>query len=228
MPNILTIDTSSEYGSVSLICAGQIQTKTSTKVRHHALELLPMVEELLFESSLGVAQLSAIAVVVGPGSFTGVRIGAGVAQGLAFGAQIPVIGISSLAVMAMRGFLDHGIIQSFVAMHARENEIYGASYRMMDGCPILVGREFVGGIEHCRFVSFKGDGNVAGIGSGWGYETSLRKSACEQQPQMIVTDLQCEPEALGLLAVKLYELGMGTSPEQVLPVYIKDEMDYKV
>lgn len=228
MQNILAIDTSSEYCSVSLICAGQIQTKTSTKVRHHALELLPMAEELLHESSLEVAQLSAIAVVVGPGSFTGVRIGTGVAQGLAFGAQIPVIGVSSLAVMAMRAFLDHGIIQCFVAMNARENEIYGASYRMEAGCPILVGAEFVGDIERCRFVSFKDDSHLAGIGAGWADELRLRKTACEQQPQIIVTDLICESEALSLLAAKQFESGMGTSPEQVLPVYLKDEMDYKV
>jgi tRNA threonylcarbamoyladenosine biosynthesis protein TsaB len=227
MPNILAIDTSSEFCSVSLNCDGQVQTKISTKVRHHALELLPMVEQLLQENSLTVAQLHAIAVVVGPGSFTGVRIGTGVAQGLAFGAQLPVIGVSSLAVMAMEAFLNHGANQCFVALCARENEIYGASYRMDAGCPILVGKEFVGDTERCRFASFSDNGDIAGVGSGWAYESILRKNACYQQPQAVYTDLNCESKALSVLAMKLLELGRGMSPEQVLPVYVKDEMDYK-
>ena len=126
MPMILAIDTSNAYCSAALNCRGKIAARRSSEVRQHAAQLLPMIQELLTEQALSIADLDAVAFVSGPGSFTGLRIGAGVAQGLAFAAGLPVLPVSSLAVMAAKALQGSAAERAFVGLLAREGEIYAA------------------------------------------------------------------------------------------------------
>ena len=98
--NILIIDTSTEACSVALLHNNTLISEFDVTPRNHTRMVLPMVDSLLKKAQMSVAQLDAIAWARGPGSFTGVRIGTGIMQGLALGANKPVIAISTLAAMA--------------------------------------------------------------------------------------------------------------------------------
>ena len=91
---ILALDTSTEYCSIALSLDGEILSRETLAGQRHSELILPMLQRMLAETGLTLAQLDGIAFGAGPGSFTGLRIACGVAQGLAFGADLPVTGTS--------------------------------------------------------------------------------------------------------------------------------------
>src|SRR5690606_19486379 len=120
MLKILAIDSSHARCSVALTRrdGSGVELRESAQDRQHARQMLPMIDELLVSQQFRLKDLDAIAIVNGPGSFTGLRIGAGVAQGLAFGAGLPVVGVSSLAVMAMKAWRSSGQRHLLVCLNA--------------------------------------------------------------------------------------------------------------
>lgn len=174
-----------------------------------------MIAELLGQRLMCSSDLDGIALVIGPGSFTGLRIGAGVAQGLSFGTGVPVLCVSSLAVMAMKAHLEHGCDIVNVCMLAREDEVYAACYRILDDEPVLVGAEQVCPPAAVQFTQ-------AGFAAGDGW-TLL--GAGLAQPVM----LDCHSDAMVLshIASALLQKGKGVTATDVLPVYLKEQMDYQ-
>lgn len=125
MANCIAIDASSETCSVSLVVDGKTTTASTDTPRSHAKSLLPFVNELLSEQKRTIAQLDFVACSRGPGSFTGLRIGLGIAQGLAFGARKPMVGVSSLESMVRTAKEVHPDCEVFVSLlDARMGEIY--------------------------------------------------------------------------------------------------------
>lgn len=125
---ILAIDTSTEACSVALFHHGEIIGDFVLSAREHTKQVLPMVDYILAEADCHLTQLDAIAFSRGPGSFTGVRIGVGVAQGLAFGADKPLIPISTLETLAQGALRLAGAKQVIVTIDARMNEVYCGQY----------------------------------------------------------------------------------------------------
>ena len=125
---ILALDTATEACSAALLIDGEIRERFEIAPRAHARLLLPMLEDLLAEAGLKPAQLDAIAFGRGPGSFTGLRIAASVAQGIAFAADLPVLPVSTLAALAWPALRAARADQVFAAIDARMGEIYCAGF----------------------------------------------------------------------------------------------------
>jgi len=134
---ILAIEASGESCSVALLDGEQgIRSRVSRESRKHAQMLLPMADDLLLEAGLSLSHIEALAFARGPGSFTGLRIGAGVIQGLAYGLQIPVLCANSLEVLALSACPSASAVDEHVVvatLDARMNEIYWAAYRVAGG-----------------------------------------------------------------------------------------------
>lgn len=129
MPTILAIETSSELASCALLRGATVLSRVSSGVRTHSQSVLPMIQELLAEAGIALRDCDAIAFGSGPGSFTGVRTACGVAQGLAFGAGLPVVPVVTLDAMALACHQQHGAQDVLTVLDARMGEVYWAQYR---------------------------------------------------------------------------------------------------
>ena len=130
---LLALDTSTDACSVALECDGEVLIDHRMAPQKHAQILLPMIDALLATAGLKTTDLDGIAFGCGPGSFTGVRIAAATAQGIAFGADIGVIPVSSLQALAQGAVREHGASHALAAFDARMGEVYWGAYAMDDG-----------------------------------------------------------------------------------------------
>jgi tRNA threonylcarbamoyladenosine biosynthesis protein TsaB len=128
-PTILSIETSSETASAALIHGTSTFQCQTDGVMNHSQSILPMVQNLLKQAGIALADCDAIAFGSGPGSFTGVRTACGVVQGLAFGADLPVIPIVTLLALAQACMEASGATNVLTALDARMVEVYWAQYR---------------------------------------------------------------------------------------------------
>ena len=137
MPIILAVETSSELASCALLNGDAILSRASSGVRTHSQAILPMVQELLAEAGIALADCDAVAFGAGPGSFTGVRTACGIAQGLAFGAGLPVLPLVTLAAMALACHQQTGATEILAVLDARMGEVYWAQYRYAGGWQVV-------------------------------------------------------------------------------------------
>lgn len=124
MTTLLALDTATEACSVALLHKGEKTFLNEIASRSHTQRILPMVDQILSQSGISLNQVDALAFGRGPGSFTGVRVGTGITQGLALGADLPVIPISNLTTMAQQAYETQGKSKVISAIDARMNEIY--------------------------------------------------------------------------------------------------------
>lgn len=224
---ILAIETSSEACSVALSLGSNTLYRHTDQPRKHAELVLPMVHELLAETGLLLTDLDAIAYGRGPGAFTGLRIAAGIVQGLAFGAGLPVVAISSLAVLAHGAWREAGVERCHAAFDARMGEVYWGSYEIAgEGRVTLMGRECVcAPDEVAKTAGVISASGWSGVGSGWSYQKSLELSTGPLQ-QCLPSLL---PHSLDLLALAKTGLKAGDvmSAEQVVPVYLRNNVAEK-
>ena len=226
-PTLLAIDTSSEACSVALQTGDQVLFRFTDQPRKHAELILPMVDEVLAEAGLRLQQLDALCFGRGPGSFTGLRIAAGTVQGLAFGADLPVVPVSSLAGLAQRALREFGWTHTHAAFDARMGEVYWGSYRVNDAGNLeRVGRECV--CVPARLQQAAGIDTEAGwygAGSGWVFRDILETATGSL--------LQCEPSLMPHardllpLATLYWQRGESISAEQVVPVYLRNDVAVK-
>lgn len=217
---LLALDTSTEACSVALWVNGLTQERFELG-NQHSERILPMVDALLAEAGLRLTQLDALAFGRGPGSFTGLRIGAGVVQGLAFGADLPVVPVSSLAALAQGQ--DAGKV--LAAFDARMHQVYwGAYVRNTQGLMELQGEEAVLAPQS---VPVPAGESWTGAGPGW----DVHHLALEQHLGAYLTEWRrgCQPRArhVAELAWSAFTAGHSVTPESALPVYIRDEVAVK-
>ena len=222
MTRILAIDTATEACSVALWQDGEVLSRYQVAPRGHTDLILPMVAELLAEGELTLNQLNALAFGRGPGSFTGVRITLGVAQGLAFGADLPLLGVSNLQALAQGAYRLSGTQQVLSAIDARMGEIYVGGYALEQG--VMVIREAERVIAPGAFLAEAAHHHWAsGVGSGFVTYAELAERVdrvCDGLPY---------PEARDLLpqALALWQAGLGVSAAEAQPVYLRDKVTWQ-
>lgn len=126
---ILAFDTSTQWLSVACLANGRFAVRGEAAGQAHSERLLPLVDAVLAETGLALRDLDAIAFGAGPGSFTGVRIACGVAQGLALGASLPLVAVPTLEALAQAARSVHGVDGVAACLDARMREVYVAAYR---------------------------------------------------------------------------------------------------
>jgi tRNA threonylcarbamoyladenosine biosynthesis protein TsaB len=130
--NLLAFDTSTETMSIALARGQGLWQHAGTGGAQASASLIPAINGLMEEAQLAFSELDAIAFGNGPGSFTGLRTACSVAQGLAFGAGVPVLPVDTLLAVAEEARHQHGVQRVVAALDARMDEIYTAAY-MFDG-----------------------------------------------------------------------------------------------
>lgn len=129
MSNILAIESSGSLCTLALMANGHVFSREQEGQRSHTQYMLPFVDELLTEANLDIADLDALAFSAGPGSFTGIRLAASVVKSLAYAADVPVIAVSSLAIIGQTFYRQHPEYKSFsVVTDARMDEVYIGQY----------------------------------------------------------------------------------------------------
>lgn len=219
MAKILALDTATEACSAALLCGPDVIERFEALPRGHAGRILGMLEEVLAEAGLTVSELDAIAFCRGPGAFTGVRIACGVVQGIAYGAELPVVPLSTLAVLAQGALREHGAQRVLAAIDARMGEVYVGEYRAVDGLMTLQGDEIVAAAE--ALAPMAGE-SWLGVGTGWavhGEALRARLGARMAAYDALPRARDCLPLAVAALAQ-----GQTVSAFEAVPVYLRDKV----
>lgn len=217
---LLALDTSTEACSVALLHDSAVALRFELTERSHAELVLPMVQGLLDEAGLALADLDGLAFGRGPGAFTGLRIASGVVQGLALGAGLPVAPVSSLAAVAEQVSAAAGE-PVLVCNDARMGEVYWGVYRReKDGSVTSLTTEAVSAPE--------------GVGGGVPRATHAAGNALQRYPGLaerlraqglaLHADLYPRADAVARLGALLLAAGQAVPAEQALPVYVRDDV----
>lgn len=216
---LLALDTSTEACSVALWLDGDLRLRFELTERSHADLVLPMVDELLAEAGVGLADLDGLAFGRGPGAFTGLRIATGVVQGLALGADLPVAAISSLAAVAEQVPAAAGET-ILVCNDARMGEVYWGVYQRKDAAIVGLALESVSAPNR--------------VGEGAPQVRHAAGNAFPRHPalatRLLAEGLQLHDglypraDAVARLGALVLAAGRGVPAEMALPVYIRDDV----
>ena len=217
---ILAIETSTEFCSVALWQDGAVTGQSTEVGQKHSELLMAMIDKVLKEAGVKLAQLDVIAFGAGPGSFTGVRIACGVAQGLALGANLPVIGICTLQAIAQ----GTGKNRVIAALDARMAEVYFAVYEKINNAWVTV-------CEPCLRLpqetpAIEGTGWYA-AGSGFAAHGVVLQT--RYNGQLAGIDAACVPQASAIaeLAAPMFAAGLGLDAALAMPLYLRDKVALK-
>ena len=227
---ILALETASDACSAALFSDNEIYQEYQVAPRAHTRLLLPMLEKVLAEGQTSLQQIDAIAFSRGPGAFTGLRIAAGVTQGIAFSADKPVIAISTLAALAQQALinqLDTEETQTTVlaGLDARMQEVYWGEYqRQFDGELKLIGNELVIKPEA---ISLSQPQKAIAIGSAWqvyGKQLQQRLSTIKLD---IIDNAYPQAQHIAQLAVNAFNHKKLLTAEQAQPIYLRNNVAQK-
>ncbi|WP_409525250.1 tRNA (adenosine(37)-N6)-threonylcarbamoyltransferase complex dimerization subunit type 1 TsaB [Nitrincola sp. MINF-07-Sa-05] len=235
MTRILALDTSTDACSVALLVDGEVQEDFRIAPRRHTHLLLPMVEAIMSDAGLSFGQLDAIAFGRGPGSFAGIRIATGAAQGLALAVDIPLIPVSTLQAMAVDAASRVADSRStdirttekvFVAaLDARMNEIYWSALQVDDDYAVT--ERLPEQVSSPQALILPADmTSWVAIGSGWRY---LDQMTPDIRDQVNNPDLDLYPRAGAMLklAERAFANGQLIQADDATPVYLRDEVAWK-
>jgi len=226
---VLAIDTSTEACSAALLWSdGAVRQRFTVTERGHAELILPMIDGLLAEAGCKLKDLDGLAFGRGPGGFTGLRIAAGVIQGLAYGAGLRVAPVSSLAAVAFvttscpswpSGPSSPGIL---VCNDARMKEVYWGCYRFDQGdpeVPVVLSAEAVGPADRVQPVP----GVAHFAGNGIPPYPALR-DRLESSGLQYHAGMYPRADAIARLGERMLQRGEGVAAADALPVYIRDDV----
>ncbi|TAJ78452.1 MAG: tRNA (adenosine(37)-N6)-threonylcarbamoyltransferase complex dimerization subunit type 1 TsaB [Gallionellaceae bacterium] len=217
---ILALETSTEYCSVALWQDGAVTARCELVGQKHSEMLLGMLDGLLKDAGVTIKQIDGIAFGKGPGSFTGVRIACGVAQGLAFGANLRVVGVCTLQALAQASGRDKVI----AALDARMGGIYLAAYEKHRDAWVTV-------IEPCLC---KAEDAPVVVGDGWfgagsGFALNDAALSARYDGHLSGVDAHAVPHARAVAQLAAAEFAKGNALDAALalPLYLRDKVALK-
>jgi tRNA threonylcarbamoyladenosine biosynthesis protein TsaB len=221
---VLAVDTATEGCSVALLRGDEVIGRFAELGRSHAQQVLLMVEEVLAEAGVSLSMLDGIAASIGPGAFTGVRISVAVAQGLAFGADLRVVPITTLEALAMQAMQD-GAAGALACLDARMGEVYWGCF-VADPATGLAASSpaCVGPPDKVMLPdSAAGAGAYRGIGRGFAAYPGL---ATLPGLQLRPEDSRALPNAreMARLGALRFQAGRGFDPADLTPLYLRDKV----
>ena len=222
--NLLAFDTASEWCSAALLIDGAVRFRAVHAGQKHSELLMPMLAELLAEAGLGYRQLDGLAYGMGPGSFTGLRIACGVAQGLALGADLPVLGISTLEALADDAADGTGAEQVLACLDARMHEVYAGLYQR-DG---QAWRALAGPLV-CppALAPLPQAAGCIGAGPGFAAYPALVERMAGKLARVDAAAIP-HARAIARLAAPRFAAGEFGAPETAEPLYVRDKVALKV
>lgn len=216
--NILALDSALSSCSAAVIKDGEILSEIfENRMRGQAERLLPMCQEVCGKAGLSFADMDAVAVTRGPGTFTGVRIGLAAAKGLALALDIPLVGVSTLDVAARNMANDVCEGRIAIAHDARRSEVYLQIFDLKDGHAIPASDPIA--VPICDVGLHLDDKVTTLVGTG----VELVKSALSQDvmERLNFPDVQTEPNAGTVGRMAFERLGAGGMPDEVVPLYLR-------
>jgi tRNA threonylcarbamoyladenosine biosynthesis protein TsaB len=217
---ILAFDTATAACTVALLVGSEVRERSVIAPQRHAELILPMIEQLLAEAGLALGQLDAIAVGQGPGSFMGVRIAVGVAQGLAFGADLPVVTVSTLQALAQTAYEQTQASEVIAAWDARMQAVYWGAYCL--GEHQLLWPVVADTLSAPDEVVLPSGTAWRLAGNAWQAYRQPLLPLITAHPDVI--DIYPQASAILRLAQVLYRQGKARSPLEIEPTYLRDKI----
>ncbi|HAE90998.1 MAG TPA: tRNA (adenosine(37)-N6)-threonylcarbamoyltransferase complex dimerization subunit type 1 TsaB [Idiomarina baltica] len=229
-PTLLAIDTSTENCSVALQVDNTVISREMESPREHSQRLLPFVQAVLEEADIKLSDVDGLIVGIGPGSFTGVRIGVSIAQGLAFGASLKVNGVSSLDAMALEGSQNRVTDWIISAIDARMGEVYWRVYQHRDGHLQACATAKVDKPEQLNLAAelerhgYQASESIGYVGTGWETYREQLAATVSVTPQSLNCVL---PTAEAMLRwAQLYN-EPAVAADELEPLYVRNEVTWK-
>lgn len=225
--HLLALDASSEQCSCALLCGQSTLARSEFAPRRHAELILPMADSLLAEAGLQPTQLDAVAFGRGPGSFTGLRIACGVAQGIALSADLPLVAISSLATLAQAAVEELACQHVLTALDARMEEVYWGCFSVnAQGLVEPLCEEAVSPPTAVSVDEYLQDGAESlwqAVGTAWSAYPSLAEPL---QQRLGNAPLLRYPQAHAMLplAQAQFQQQAVVSAAKALPVYLRNKV----
>ena len=215
---ILALDTSTEWCSVAVGDGATWYRHDEHAGQAHSERVLPMVDAALADAGCALSDLDGLAFGAGPGSFTGIRIGCGVAQGLALGADLPIVPVPTLAAIAQEAFRSRGWTRVLACLDARMREVYVAAF-LHDGgrWREVAAPAVLPPAELARHPLLDG-ADWFGAGNGFAAYPEL---APQLKLLETAADVRPTAQAIGELALPRFAAGDGVAAVDALPLYVR-------
>lgn len=227
MSTLLAFELATEACSVALWHDGRLLSRHEIAPRRHVELALPWAEALLAEAGLAKSRLDALAVGVGPGAFTGVRLAISLVQGIALGLDRPVVPVSTLAALAQPFLVDGPVL---AAIDARMGELYVGEFEAdADGLPLPRASEVllpVGAAAEALCARWAGDAaRRTGVGTGFAAEGGAWHVGMVERWGRLAPDALPAAEAVArIAAAAIARGGGGVAPERIEPTYLRDKV----
>ena len=228
---LLALETATENCSVALRVDGETRWRAARTERGHGEHVLRMIDELLLETAMSLQQFDAIAFGAGPGAFTGVRLAASIAQGLAFSSGLPVLPVSTLRASAQQALWPPVASvapsvpeRALVCQDARMGEVYWALFRRERGVAVAEGHEMLGppAAVLARLHEIGAERSLCGAGSGFAVHQQLVEALVARRAA-VLPELAPHAREVALLAAHA-GLGAALPPAEAQPVYLRNNV----
>ena len=230
--NLLALDTSTEHCSVALHANGNLYVRAAVTPREHSQKILGFVDEVLTEAGLSPKQLDGLVSGIGPGSFTGVRIGVSIAQGLAFSCDLPVYPVDTLQALAQQVIRHEPTANAVIsAIDARMGEVYVATFSNQHGLAVQLNAPQMAALQPLSQQSWwahliQTAHTLHGAGTGW----SSYAAQLDPEQQIQVCEAALLPHAQDMLRLAQAAIAKQSKPlsaAELQPLYVRNEVAWK-